>query len=126
MIKSLSYTIVFLFNVILSASLTALIFNSEAISEEIFSKRQEDQIKKMALEAILENPDILVEVSRILKERNDQKKNENTSLLLKKYKKELFFEKDTEVLGNTEGDITIVEFFDYNCSYCKVAAKKYS
>ena len=43
--------------------------------------------------------------------------------MLKEYRSELFDVSDTSVLGNQKGDITIVEFFDYNCSYCKVAAQ---
>ncbi len=33
--------------------------------------------------------------------------------------KEIFFDKDAPVLGNPKGDVTIVEFFDYQCPYCK-------
>lgn len=36
-------------------------------------------------------------------------------------KKEVFFDKDVPVLGNPKGDVTIVEFFDYQCAYCKKA-----
>ena len=34
-------------------------------------------------------------------------------------KEEVFFDKDAPVLGNPKGDVTIVEFFDYQCPYCK-------
>src|SRR5690348_11599583 len=30
---------------------------------------------------------------------------------------------DAPVAGNPDGDLTIVDFFDYNCPYCKMAAK---
>lgn len=33
--------------------------------------------------------------------------------------KEVLFDPDIPVLGNPNGDVTIVEFFDYQCSYCK-------
>ncbi|NKN35005.1 DsbA family protein [Agrobacterium sp. a22-2] len=32
---------------------------------------------------------------------------------------ELYFDKDAPVLGNPKGDVTLVEFFDYQCGYCK-------
>ncbi|MCP8895148.1 DsbA family protein [Shinella daejeonensis] len=35
--------------------------------------------------------------------------------------KEVFFDKDAPVLGNPKGDVTVVEFFDYQCPYCKKA-----
>ncbi|MCM2472669.1 DsbA family protein [Rhizobium sp. CG5] len=31
----------------------------------------------------------------------------------------LYFDKDAPVLGNPKGDVTLVEFFDYQCGYCK-------
>ena len=96
---------------------------SESKSPEIFSKNEIDVIKKIAIEALLENPEILIEVSKILKERDEKEKSKNISRLLKEYRNELFDVSDTDVLGNPNGDITIVEFFDYNCSYCKIAAQ---
>ena len=36
-------------------------------------------------------------------------------------KAEVFFDRDAPVLGNPKGDVTIVEFFDYQCPYCKKA-----
>ncbi|MBB4953084.1 protein-disulfide isomerase [Agrobacterium vitis] len=33
--------------------------------------------------------------------------------------KDIFFDKDAPVLGNPKGDVTIAEYFDYQCGYCK-------
>lgn len=33
--------------------------------------------------------------------------------------KAVFYDPDAPVLGNPEGDVTVVEFFDYQCPYCK-------
>lgn len=33
--------------------------------------------------------------------------------------KEIFFDKDAPVLGNPKGSVTVVEYFDYQCPYCK-------
>lgn len=122
----MNFKAIALFVVLIAAFTTInspLMVSAKNKSSEIFSKEEESLIKKMAIEALLENPEVLLEVSRMLKEREEKKKSKNTSLLLKKYKKELIDNSDTEVLGNPKGDITIVEFFDYNCAYCKVAAQ---
>jgi protein-disulfide isomerase len=42
-----------------------------------------------------------------------------TSFAQQLTKREIFFDKDAPVLGNPKGDVTIVEFFDYQCPYCK-------
>ncbi|MFT3834138.1 MAG: DsbA family protein [Micropruina sp.] len=34
-------------------------------------------------------------------------------------RKAVFFDKDAPVLGNPKGNVTVVEFFDYQCPYCK-------
>jgi len=90
---------------------------------ESFSESEIEIIKKFALEALLENPEVLREASRILQAREEQQRNENVSNLITEYRSELTDPKDTVVIGNPKGDITIVEFFDYNCPYCKTAAK---
>ena len=88
-----------------------------------FSESQIATIKKFALEALLENPEILREASRILQAKEEQQRNENFSNLIREYSTDLTDTQDTVVIGNPNGDITIVEFFDYNCPYCKTAAK---
>ena len=88
-----------------------------------FSEGETATIKKLALEALLENPEILREASKILQAKEEQQRNQNVSNLIKEYNSELIDTKDTVVIGNPNGDITIIEFFDYNCPYCKTAAK---
>ena len=44
-----------------------------------------------------------------------------SSLAQQLTKDEVFFDKDAPVLGNPRGNVTIVEFFDYQCPYCKKA-----
>ena len=43
------------------------------------------------------------------------------SRLIDKFQSDLYENPDDFIIGNPEGDITIVEFFDYNCGYCKRA-----
>ncbi len=112
------YAILFAVTVFVSLPLFA-----QGKSDNNFSEGETETIKKLALEALLENPEILREVSRILQAREEQKRNDSVSDLIREYSSELTDTKDTVVIGNPAGDITIVEFFDYNCPYCKTAAK---
>ena len=117
-LKFISCTILLIVTSFISLPLSA----QEKKSDD-FSESEMAIIKKLALEALLENPEILREASRILQAREEQQRNDNVSNLIREYSSELTNTEDTVVIGNLTGDITIVEFFDYNCPYCKTAAK---
>lgn len=81
-----------------------------------------DQIKELALEAIRENPEIVMEAVEILQERDRQAAAEAAAQALSEQRVMLEQDPNAPVIGNPEGDVTVVEFFDYNCPYCKRAA----
>ena len=86
-----------------------------AMAQEI----SDDRIKKLAIEAILENPQVIMEAVAILKKReSDQATSGTRSIRLK-----LESDPGSPNLGNINGDVTVVEFFDYNCGYCRQAGK---
>ena len=79
----------------------------------------EDQIKQLALEAILENPDIIMQAVAILQQREQERAASGASTV----RLQLASDPNAPNLGNPEGDVTVVEFFDYNCPYCRSAGK---
>ena len=83
----------------------------------------EEDVKRLALEAILENPEIVMEAVQILREREAQEQAAASEEALAARSGELTEGENAPVLGNPEGDVTIVEFFDYNCPYCRRAAE---
>ncbi len=80
----------------------------------------EARVRELVLETIRENPEVVMEALTLLQERQAQAQADAASSLLTERRDEL--EKGAPVLGNPEGDVTVVEFFDYNCPYCKRAA----
>lgn len=70
---------------------------------------------------LLENPEIIIEAMEILKGREAEAETQNDVLLVQNNATELFDTATDWVGGNKDGDITIVEFFDYQCSYCRKA-----
>jgi protein-disulfide isomerase len=66
-----------------------------------------------------QNPDILIEVSNILRARQIAQEEETKALALSTYREQIERHPMTPASGNAEGDVTVVEFFDYNCGYCK-------
>ena len=88
-----------------------------------FNSDEEKRIKQLVLETILENPEILREASRILHKKEQEKKAASIKPVLKQRRDELERNQNAPVLGNPNGDVTVIEFFDYNCVYCKRAAE---
>lgn len=70
---------------------------------------------------LLENPEIIVEALEVLKNREAQDAAQNDVLLVQSNAPALFNSAADWVGGNKTGDITIVEFMDYQCGYCRKA-----
>jgi len=92
-------------------------FALPAMSEE-FTK---DQINTMIHDYIMANPHVLIET--INKMQEDAQKDADTKFTeeLQKHSDWLYKNKNHYEAGNPNGKVTIVEFFDYNCGYCKQA-----
>lgn len=83
----------------------------------------EDDVKRLALEAILENPEIVMQAVDILQQREAEAQAEAAQAALSERRDALERDPNAPVLGNPEGDVTLVEFFDYNCPYCRRASE---
>lgn len=71
---------------------------------------------------LLENPEIIMEAIEVLKERDATAEAQNDVALVQDNATALFNSETDWVGGNPNGDITVVEFMDYRCSYCKKAS----
>jgi protein-disulfide isomerase len=70
---------------------------------------------------LIEHPEVLVEMSAKLQEKQTAEKTKNARGAINKYRQAL--ERDPrDFVANPNGSITVVEFFDYRCGYCKLAA----
>ena len=79
------------------------------------------EVKKLALEAILENPEIIRQAIDLLRQNEGASAAIQAQALLQSERDRLERDPNAPVLGNLNGDVTIIEFFDYNCPYCKRA-----
>ena len=102
----------------LSLVLTFLLLPLAASAQSL----TEEEIKQLALEAILENPEIVMEAVAILEERRNAEQAASQAAVLQEQRDLLENDPNAPIAGNAEGDAVIVEFFDYNCPYCKRAA----
>ena len=112
---------------IVAALVTITGASIEAVAQEntlsVFNPDEEKRIKQLVLEAILQKPEILKEASRILNKKEQEGKAAFIKSVLKNRKDELESTRNAPVLGNPNGDVTVIEFFDYNCVYCRRAAE---
>ncbi len=70
---------------------------------------------------LIENPDVIVEAMDTLQQREDADAAKRDIELLQTNAPALFNSPSDWVGGNPSGDITVVEFMDYRCSYCRKA-----
>lgn len=76
-------------------------------------------IKELIAETLRENPELVLEALRTLDQRQAETEAAKAAELVKSERANLESDPNAPVLGNPDGDVTIVEFFDYNCPYCK-------
>jgi protein-disulfide isomerase len=86
---------------------------------EALSGAQQEQIEAVVREYILKNPEILVESLRGYEEKHRQATEEDAKKAIAANRDALEKNPTSPVAGNPQGDVTIVEFFDYRCGYCK-------
>ncbi len=110
-----------LFRLMLSAcALLALAFAAPA-SAQSFNDAQRAEIERIVKDYLLKNPELLQEAIAELEKRQSAADAERHKLAVKQHAEALFRSPRQVTLGNPQGDVTFVEFFDYNCGYCKRA-----
>ncbi len=86
-----------------------------------FTEAQRGAMEDFVRNFILDNPEVLIESVNRMHEKEQQQKDADAKGALDKYHDYLYEDKAIPQIGNPKGDITVVEFFDYNCGYCKRA-----
>jgi protein-disulfide isomerase len=102
----------------LALALAALLA-TPAMAEMTDAERQafRDEVRAY----LLENPDVLVEALDIYQARQEALAVQADAQLVQDHKDALFNDGTSWVGGNPDGDITLVEFMDYRCGYCRKA-----
>ena len=81
-----------------------------------------DPFEQRVREYLLRNPEVIMEALRILQERQDAAEAEGLKRTIAERSDEILNDPEAPVGGNAAGDVTLVEFFDYNCHYCRRVA----
>jgi protein-disulfide isomerase len=87
----------------------------------VFTEQQRQAIGEVVKDYLLKNPELLQDVMAELEKRQAEQQRVAQSAALKEARATLINAPHSIVAGNPSGDVTLVEFFDYNCGYCKRA-----
>ena len=102
----------------------ALLLGATAIAPALaqdFSGAQKRQIETIIRDYLMANPEILRDAYAALEVKQARAEAEQRAGALKTYSDMLTKSPYQAVVGNPNGKVTLVEFFDYNCGYCKQA-----
>ncbi len=84
-----------------------------------FSGAQKSEIERLVHDYLVKNPEVLVEAMTELRARQQLAEKDDLRKALAEHHAALFNDPQTPVVGNPRGDVTVIEFFDYSCPYCK-------
>jgi protein-disulfide isomerase len=88
---------------------------------QTFSDDQRQQIETIVKTYLLQHPEVLQDVMAALDKQQKDADLEKARASIKDNNATLFNSAHQVVLGNPHGNVTMVEFFDYNCAFCKRA-----
>lgn len=83
--------------------------------------QQEERMGEIVRTYLLKHPEIIDEAMQALRERQAAEAAAKTAQALKEHREELVADPMSPVAGNPDGKVTMIEFFDYNCPYCRAA-----
>jgi protein-disulfide isomerase len=105
---------------LLSAFLIASLATSgSATAGDELNDAQKLEVEKIIQDYIAKNPEVLIRAMQDYQIRQQAAKQEKARNNMITLAADLNTNPASPVIGNPDGDVTIVEFFDYRCGYCK-------
>ncbi|MGZ3328436.1 MAG: DsbA family protein, partial [Xanthobacteraceae bacterium] len=108
----------------LAAALFAVVLAVPAAAParaQSFNADQRGEIEKIIKDYLLSHPELMQDVMNELEKKQAIAEAEKHRTTVTENSAAIFSSPRQVNLGNPQGDVTVVEFFDYNCSYCKRA-----
>jgi protein-disulfide isomerase len=107
--------------ILTSFAALSLGFAAFAVPPAVAEGTNKAEVEKIIKEYLLANPEILVEVQDALTAKREKEDKIARDKAIGEAGAAIFEASADAVIGNPKGDVTIVEFYDYNCGYCKRA-----
>ncbi len=106
---------------VFAALALAAIGTANAADLENLSNPERNAFRSEVRAYLLENPKVILEVLDILQEQRAVEEAETTRERIEAFSDNIFNDAHSWVGGNLDGDISLVEFLDYRCGYCRRA-----
>lgn len=100
--------------VLLLTAAPAMAFDVKAMNDE-----EKAAFGAAVRDYLMENPEVLVEAINTMEERRMANESQNDKLLVQANAADIFEDGHSWVGGNPDGELTVVEFIDYRCGYCR-------
>ena len=84
-----------------------------------FTPDQRKAIEAIIRDYLTKNPNVLIDVLQAAEDKMKGEAKDKAAQALSTRRRELFADPDSPIAGNPNGDVSLVEFFDYRCPYCK-------
>ena len=110
------------FALLASAMFAVLVTLGPAVAradEQPLTDKQQEAIKKLVHDYLMEHPETIMEAVQAYREKERLAAEDAAKKAVVARHDQLTNDPTSPVVGNPDGDVTVVEFFDYHCPYCK-------
>ncbi|RBI77337.1 DsbA family protein [Roseovarius sp. TE539] len=111
------------FNTLIASALMAVFMApAHALDVTEMSKEERAAFRAEVRAYLLDNPEVIMEAVAVLEQRQTAQQAQDDVSLIRANADAIFSDGHSWVGGNPEGDVTVVEFMDYRCGYCRRAS----
>ena len=89
-----------------------------------FTPAQQEELQKLVRSYLVQHPEILREMANALDAKDKKAEVETRANVLSSNAQDIFHNAGDAIAGSEKGDVTVVEFMDYNCGWCRKSVKE--
>jgi protein-disulfide isomerase len=102
-------------------ALAAALAAAPALAQDALSPDMAKAVDERVRAYLLEHPEVILDALDVLESRRQAAEAKADGSLIAEQRQAIYEDGYSHVFGNPKGDVTIVEFADYRCGYCKAA-----